>query len=224
MCTRYITPDQAAVERAWEIGRRSGPVWAAELFPRSLGPFLRAAGPDGLELVVGTWGLIPPWSKTPALAYATQNCRAEEAAQKPSFRDAWRRGQRCIVPAMSFDEPCWESGRNVWWRFRRADGAPWGLAGLWNAWVDPTSGEIVESYTLLTVNADAHPLFSRMHKPDPRQPPNAHDKRSVVALEYGDRERWLCGSPAEIAPLLLPPAPELVAGGPLPEKPKGRGR
>ena len=88
---------------------------------------------------------------------------------------------------MSFDEPNWETGKNVWWRFRRADGAPWGLAGLWNTWTDKATGEIVESYTMLTLNADAHPLMSRMHKPDPKLGPDQQDKRSRGAHRIGGR-------------------------------------
>ena len=215
MCTRYITPDQAAIERAWEIGRRNPPkLWANEVFPRAAGPFLRLDTAGNLDLVVGPWGLIPSWSNTPTLKYATQNCRSEEAGAKPTFRDAWRQGQRCIIPALSFDEPCWETGKNVWWRFRRADGLPWGLAGLWNTWVDRTTGEVIESYTLLTVNADDHPIMSRMHKPDPKLPPDQQDKRSVVAIEQSDVERWVHGSTGETAELLAPPAIELIDAGP----------
>lgn len=163
MCTRYISPDQAEIERLWHIGRHNQPQWAKELFPRAHGPFLRVGEHGELPLIVGTWGLIPSWSKTPVLKYSTNNCRSEEAANKPSYRDAWHKGQRCIIPAVSFDEPCWETGKNVWWRFRRSDGRPWGLAGLWNTWVDSSTGEVVESYTMLTVNADSHPIMSRMH-------------------------------------------------------------
>lgn len=214
MCTRYISPDQAALERVWHVGRHNQPQWAREVFPRALGPFLRPDGAGELALVVGSWGLVPSWSNTPVLKYATSNCRAEEAAGKPAFRDAWRLGQRCIVPALSFDEPCWETGRNVWWRFRRADGLPWALAGLWNTWVDRQSGEVVETYTLLTVNADAHPLMARMHKPDPRLPADRQDKRSVVAIEPCDGARWLRGNWTEAASLLKPPAAVLIEAGP----------
>jgi hypothetical protein len=42
------------------------------------------------------------------------------------------------------------------WQFRRADGESWGPAGLWNTWADKATGEVVESYTLLTINADVH--------------------------------------------------------------------
>ncbi|MBP5987818.1 MAG: SOS response-associated peptidase family protein [Azonexus sp.] len=214
MCTRYIPPSQAELESAWHIGRHNQPRWAHEVFPRALGPFLRLGAGGGLDLVVGSWGLIPAWSKTSVLKYSTCNCRSEEAAEKPTFRDALLRGQRCIIPALSFDEPCWETGRNVWWRFRRADGLPWGLAGLWNTWVDRSTGEVVESYTMLTVNADAHPLMNRMHKPDPKLPPDQQDKRSVVAIEPGAVAQWLQGSRSEAAKLLVPPAVTLIEAGP----------
>lgn len=213
MCTRYISPDQSDIERAWHIGRRNPPKWARDVFPRALGPFLRQ-GDIGLDLVVGTWGLIPSWSNTPVLKYSTCNCRSEEAAGKPTFRDAWRCGQRCIIPALSFDEPCWETGKNVWWRFRRADGQPWGLAGLWNTWVDRSTGEVVESYTMLTVNADEHPIMARMHKPDPKLPPDQQDKRSVVAIEHCDIEQWLLGSEPDASALLAPPPVDLIDCGP----------
>ena len=62
MCTRYISPDQAAIERAWHIGRHNQPRWAENLFPRAQGPFLRLGAGEGLDLVIGTWGLIPSWS------------------------------------------------------------------------------------------------------------------------------------------------------------------
>ena len=104
---------------------------------------------------------------------------------------------------------------NVWWRFCRADGQPWGLAGLWNTWIDRTTGEIVESYTMLTVNADAHPLMSRMHKPDPKLTPDQQDKRSVVAIEQRDVEQWLLGRTLDAAGLLTPPAVELIDAGPV---------
>ena len=214
MCTRYIPPEQAEIEEMWHIGRHNQPKWAKELFPRALGPFLRQGPASGLDLVVGTWGLIPDWSKTPSVKYSTSNCRSEEAAGKPTFADAWRKGQRCVIPALSFDEPCWETGKNVWWRFRRLDGKPWGVAGLWNTWIDRATGEVVESYTMLTVNADDHPIMNRMHKPDPKLPPDRQDKRSVVAIELGDLEQWLQGSAKAAAELLTAPAIDLIDGGP----------
>lgn len=215
MCNRYVSPDEAAMERAWHIGPHNQPKWASEIYPRAPGPFVRSTPSGKPELIVGPWSLIPPWAKTPKLTYSTNNCRSEEAAAKPTFRDAWRKGQRCIIPAVSFDEPNWETGKNVWWRFRRADGQPWGLAGLWNTWIDQSSGEVYESYTMLTVNADDHPLMSRMHRPDPKLPADQQDKRSIVAIEQADCEQWLTGSVSDAMPLIKAPAMSLIEAGPV---------
>jgi putative SOS response-associated peptidase YedK len=214
MCNRYVSPEEAEIERFWHIGPRNQPKWPkrAEVFPRAQGPFIRAEeAADGLPvttLVVGQWSLIPWFANTPRLTYSTNNARAEEVTNKSSFKQSWLQGKRCIIPAWSFDEPCWETGHNVWWRFRRADGKPWGLAGLWNTWIDKESGEVFESYTMLTINADNHPLMSRMHKPDPKLPPDGQDKRSVVAIDLDDTDAWLRGS-IEDSRLLLK-APKMV--------------
>lgn len=192
MCNRYVSPAAAEIERTWHL-KSGGQPWAqAEVYPRALGPFVRqAADGQGAEMVLGQWGLIPWFAKTAKLAYSTNNARFEEITQKASYKQPWSRGQRCIIPAWSFDEPCWETGRNVWWRFARADGQPWGLAGLWSRWTDPQTGELIDSYTMLTLNADAHPLMSRMHKPDPKLAADQQDKRSVVVLEPEAWAPWL---------------------------------
>jgi len=138
---------------------------------------------------------------------------------KPSFKDPWRRGQRCIIPASSFDEPNWETGKNIWWQFSRVDGDPWGLAGLWNVWTDKATGEVHESYTMLTLNADNHALMNRMHRPvlDPRTklpfPLEKQDKRSVIPIELADVDQWLAGTVEEARQLLtLSPVEAFVAG------------
>ena len=180
-------------------------LWPAAVHPRSPGPFIRRAVDDSgysRELVVGQWALIPPWAKEAKLKYSTNNARSEEIAEKASYRDAWAKGQRCIIPAADFDEPNWESGKNVWWRFRRADGLPWALAGLWNSWVNRTTGKVHESYTMLTINADDHPLMNRMHKPDPKLPADKQDKRSVIPIEMAQVDRWLAGTIDDASALL----------------------
>ncbi len=215
MCTRYLPPEQAAIESYWQVTPGQALRWPSQVFPRAQGPFLRASGP-GLPLVLaaGQFGLIPWFAKTLPLTFATQNARFEGITGKASFKKAWQRGQRCLIPAMAFDEPCWETGKNVWWRFRRTDGAPWGLAGLWNAWVDPATGEIVNSYTMLTINADHHPVMRRMHKPDPKLAPDQQDKRSVVAIEPADLAVWLHGTPDEASALITPPSEDILLAGP----------
>jgi putative SOS response-associated peptidase YedK len=208
MCTRYISPETADIERHWHVGRDNA--WrGGEVFPNRSGAFIRAARDSATaqrELVVGQWSLIPWFAKERKLKYPTANARFEELADKASYKHPWARGQRCIIPAWAFFEPNWQTGVHVPWRFTRADGTPWGLAGLWNTWVDRDSGEIVESYTMLTLNADDHPLMNRMHRPDPARPPHMQDKRSVVVVEQGDVDPWLFGT-TEIAQQLVQLAP-----------------
>ncbi|MDH4392687.1 MAG: SOS response-associated peptidase family protein [Aquabacterium sp.] len=200
MCTRYISPEAGDIERLWHVGADK-PWRGGEVYPNGQGPFIRAARPaaDGQaqpvrELVVGQWSLIPWFATERKLKYATANARSEELAQKASYKHPWARGQRCIIPAQAFFEPNWETGKHVPWIFRRPDGAPWGLAGLWSTWADKETGELVESYTMLTLNADAHPLMNRMHRPDPKRPPAMQDKRSVVPIALADVDAWLHGS------------------------------
>lgn len=213
MCNRYVPPSEAEIKRFWHIGARNQPRWAAEIFPRALGPFIRPDPLGNYQLTVGQWGLIPFFAKSASLPYSTNNARFEEITRKASYKHPWANGQRCLIPAMSFDEPCWETGRNIWWRFKRKDGNPWALAGLWNDWTDRDTGEIVSSYTLLTINADSHPIMSRMHKPDPTLPADQQDKRSVIAIEPHDWAQWLSGTHDDAAALVHPPNAELIENG-----------
>lgn len=131
----------------------------------------------------GLFGLVPHWARDLAIGRRTYNARSETVHEKPSFRDAWRRGQRCIVPAEAIYEPCWESGRAVRWRIERADGEPMGLAGLWSRWRAP-DGRVLSSFTLLTLPAGDHALMRRFHKPE-------DEKRTVVILDEADHDAWL---------------------------------
>ena len=104
-------------------------------------------------------------------------------AAKPSFRDAWKRAQHCIIPAEAFYEPDWRTGKPIPTRIARTDGESLGIAGLWSQWKSP-NGELIHSFTMLTVNAQAHPLMHLFPKP-------TDEKRMVVILpqdRYGD---WL---------------------------------
>ncbi|MDF2446084.1 MAG: response-associated peptidase [Moraxellaceae bacterium] len=220
MCNVYVPASATDLARQFGVAvqRQYHP---HEIYPRAPGWFIRrdreAAG-YARELVQGQWGLIPWFAKTPKLTYATNNARAEELEQKASYKQPWARSQRCLIPVDHFWEPCWETGKNVWWRFRRQDGDAFALAGLWNAWVDKESGEVHESYTMLTLNADAHPVFRRMHKPDPKLPKEAQDKRMVVVLEKDAWDQWLEAKP-ELARGLIKRAPVSVfIAEPDPEK------
>lgn len=212
MCNRY---HPSRNDEDYELFKAMPPenLPVGPIFPRRPGPFIRADADGGRRAVVGQWGLIPWFAKALPLKYSTNNARIETAPTAATFKQSWARAQRCLIPAESFDEPNWESGKNEWWRFRRADGRPWALAGLWNAWTNRETGEIVESYTMLTMNADTHPLMRRMHKPDPKLAPHEQDKRSVISIPEADWDTWLRGGVDAAHSLVrLTPVEEFTAG------------
>lgn len=219
MCTRYVSPEEAAIDRAWRIDRRTPWRGQIEVFPGYKAPFIRQAkdstAPER-ELVVGQWSLIPSFAKAPKVAFNTSNARAEELSDKASYKLPWARGQRCLIPAESFFEPCWETLEHVPWRFRPTAGGLWGLAGIWSTWTDKATGEIHESYTMLTINADHHPLMSRMHRPDPKRPPNMQDKRMVIPIESKEVDQWLNGSVDDAQQLIRMAPVEAFIGEPQP--------
>jgi hypothetical protein len=67
---------------------------------------------------------------------------------------------------------------------------------------------------MLTLNADAHPLMRRMHKPDPKLGPDQQDKRSVIPIEAGDVDQWLEGTVEQATALLRLSPVEAFAAGP----------
>jgi len=215
MCNRYRPTIREKLEG---LGFVTAPEagWAPAIGPRQSGPYILPQG----RVVVGQWGLVPPFSRErhprarDGRPLMTNNARLEGIEDKPTFRDAWRRGQRCLVPADAFIEPYWGTGHNTWWSFARADGRPWMLAGLWSDWTDPATGEVVPSYTMVTVNADAHPLMRLMHRPDPKRPDDAQDKRSVVPLADEALQAWLTGSEADARAVLVLPPPSAYRHGP----------
>ncbi len=157
-----------------------------------------------VEAVAGLFGLLPHWAKDVKLARNTFNARSETVHEKPSFRDAWRANQHCIIPVDALFEPDWRSGKAVATRITRDDGEPMGIAGLWSWWRS-TEGQTVLSFTMLTINADTHPLMRNLHKPN-------DEKRMVVILPHAAHDEWLDAPANRSIALLQPyPADRLVA-------------
>lgn len=169
----------------------------ADVWPGYLAPFIRLhphrdVGDEAAparEAVAGLYGLVPHWAKDLNIGRHTYNARTETVAEKPSFRDAWRHGQHCIVPAEAIYEPDWRSGRAMPTRIARQDGEPLGLAGLWTSNRKATGLEVL-SFTLLTINADGHGIFGHLHKPQ-------DEKRMVVILSEDQYTDWLNVSVAQ---------------------------
>jgi putative SOS response-associated peptidase YedK len=174
MCGRYVSPEQAAIERAFRIGRHSGDPFKRKfnVFPSDTVPFLRRL-PDSpeLELVTGRWGFVPHWWKDPKPPRSSHIARVEEAAGKPMWRDAWSRA-RCLVPAEGWYE--WQSVESLEpatgeirrmkqpYYICRAEGRLLCFAGLAAHWRNPQNGETLVSCAILTAPA-AGPL-ARIHE------------------------------------------------------------
>jgi putative SOS response-associated peptidase YedK len=149
----------------------------------------------GRELALLRWGLIPSWSKDPAIGNRLINARAETVQEKPSFRNAFRR-HRCLIPANGFYE--WqrqERGKQPYF-VRMRDERIFAFAGLWDRWESPDDG-VIETCAILTTAANAvlAPIHGRM----------------PVILPQAEYARWLdpaLKDPDSLSPLLVPFPPE----------------
>ncbi|MGV2864433.1 SOS response-associated peptidase [Achromobacter sp. AGC39] len=216
MCSHYQTLKDAELLLQKFCVRAPALSTKYDMWPRYEGLFVRRpiewdSGDEAVqerEPVIGRWGLISAATRPDAVDKAaklsTFNARSETAAKSYTFGNAWRRAQRCIIPAQAIFEPDWRSGAAVPTRISRADGMPLGIAGLWDRWRD-AAGHMHESYTMLTINGDHDPLFSRYHRPN-------EEKRMVVILAEGSYRDWLSAPPENTRELLAPyPALKLNA-------------
>lgn len=120
------------------------------------------AQPDGTrELALLHWGLVPSWAKERSIGHRMINARADTLAAKPSFRTAFRR-RRCLVLADGYYEWRAAPGGKQPYFIRAEDGAPIGMAGLWERWRDPESGAPLESCAIVTT--DAADALRRIHE------------------------------------------------------------
>jgi putative SOS response-associated peptidase YedK len=120
------------------------------------------SGHKGRQLLPLRWGLIPAWARNPAIGNRLINARAESAAEKPAFRDAFRR-RRCLVLADGFFEWKKEGRTKEPYYLRLRDGQPFAFAGLWERWRRPDD-QPVETCTILTTQANdlVRPIHNRM--------------------------------------------------------------
>jgi len=110
------------------------------------------------------WGLVPSWSKDASTSKGLINARAETLTEKPFFREAFK-SHRCIIPASGFYE--WQkkgTGAKQPYYFYLNDKEVFGLAGLWENWIDKTTGEELETCTIITTEANEvlKPVHERM--------------------------------------------------------------
>lgn len=211
MCTSYEAIRAANMRRHFQMDLPIGE-YKAEIYQDYSAPIIRLDAHGEPTSVLATFGMVPKAKNAPGQKhYATMNARAETVGQRPTYRGAWQRGHHCLIPVESFFEPNWETGKHIRWRIGAASGEPLAIAGLWRDWPE-ADGESY-SFTMLTVNADRHPVMEHFHKP-------GDEKRSVVVIKPDDYESWLKCKDPEVARsfLNLYPAELLQAGSAPKEK------
>jgi putative SOS response-associated peptidase YedK len=150
------------------------------------------------KMRLAKWGLIPSWLRDRAsaedLRKKTFNARAETVFEKPAFRHSIRSG-RCLVPVDGFYEWREHGGKKYPYFMHLKDESPFALAGLWDRWVDPETGAIAKTFSIITKPADE--LMSLVHNTKMRMP---------AILEKADEKTWIDASLKErdIRSLLLP--------------------
>lgn len=212
MCTHYRAPDEDPGISELKIGIgdlfRRDP-WAPDVYPDYAAPVARADG-DDLEAVFGFWPKFMQPERVDEHGRKkkkldTVNARAETVGSSRLYGNAWRTGQRCLIPVRWIFEPCYETGRNVWHRIGVDGWQPCCVAGIWRRYEGADGRERV-GMAMLTVNADTHPLFARMHRP-------GEEKRGVVILRRDDYDEWLHVHDIEAARRMLNllPAADMTA-------------
>ena len=98
--------------------------------------------PDGREMGIMKWGLIPSWATDASIGAKLINARSETVTEKPSFREAFKK-RRCIIPADGFYEWQRTDGKKQPFFFRMRDDRPFGFAGLWDRWKSD-EGEVID--------------------------------------------------------------------------------
>jgi putative SOS response-associated peptidase YedK len=196
VCGRYIIREQEAAERYWRA--HGVPKWAPgfNIAPTATVPIIRRArhaydSEHSNEGALVRWGLIPFWAHGVPPKFATFNARVEGLDSTPSFRGAWERGRRCILPAAGFYE--WQRrgpGKQPFF-IKLADREIFGFAGLW----ERSKGEEgwLESCTIITLPANR--LLSEIHNGGLRMP---------AILRAEDHEAWLAGTLDEARRVLEP--------------------
>lgn len=135
------------------------------------------------EIQMYHWGLIPFWAKDDNIKKMTLNARIESIAEKPAFRNSVE--NRCLVIANGYYEWQWldPKGREKQKFFLLPqDQEIFAFAGIYSSWKDPETNELINSYSIVTT--EANELMSRIHN---------NKKRMPVVLKKEDRQQWLEG-------------------------------
>lgn len=146
------------------------PVYHANAYQFPTWPILTHQEPGQFQMM--HWGLVPRWTKSgddaAEIRTRTINARSETIYDKPSFRSAAQGGKRCLIPVTGFYEWYTLGSKKFPFYITMTDQKITSIAGLWDEWPDPETGELSRTYTLLTT--DANPLLAAIHNSKKRMP------------------------------------------------------
>jgi putative SOS response-associated peptidase YedK len=209
MCGRYVSPDEAAINREYAIDRRNSHLVLSDALERAYEANFNTAPTDPVPVVRvvrnsdGTresrlmrWGLIPFWARGLPPKYATINATIEKLEIAPTWKDAWTRGQRCIMPCAGFYE--WqlqEDGKTKQaFIIKPVEGETFALAGLWDRSI-AANGEEILSCAVITMPANE--LMAQIHNQKAGKPLPLEQRRMPAILQREDHDVWLHGRPEE---------------------------
>jgi len=144
------------------------------------------------------WGLIPFWARTreeaDTVRAGTINAKSETAFEKPSFKNSMQ-SKRCLVPSTGFFEFHTYKSKKYPYFISLVGTDIFSIAGIWDSWIDKETGEILSTFSILTVAAN--PLMAKIHN---------EKKRMPVILPADQEQHWLNDSLAreEILALCAP--------------------
>ncbi|MEM9917584.1 MAG: SOS response-associated peptidase [Bacteroidota bacterium] len=171
---------------------RHNPLPNFNIAPTHLHPVVTANDQEHLQLF--RWGLIPFWSKAASIGSRMINARIETILEKSAFRQAIRK-RRCLVPFDGFYEWQKRGKQKTPYRIKLKSDQIFAVAGIWEKWVEPSSGNEIHSFSVIT------------------QPPNQllapiHDRMPAILLAEQETT-WLDEDlPAEEALQLIVPFPD----------------
>lgn len=144
-------------------------------------PIITNTEPNKIQLF--SWGLLPSWATDMTFRKNTLNAKIETIKEKPSFRQSVNNS--CLIPVDGFYEWQWlddKGKKKQKYLLALPNNELFCFAGIWNNWVDKSTGEIISTYTILTT--EANELMAKIHNSKKRMP---------VLINKANEENWLMG-------------------------------
>lgn len=133
------------------------------------------------------WGLIPHWAQDEAIRKHTLNARLETISEVSSFKDV--NEQRCLLPVTGFYEWKWldsQGKRKEKYRIGIPKNPLFALGGLYSTWINPENDKLIETFSLLTT--EANPIMAEIHNIKKRMPLIMNPEEAKEWLKSGEMQ------------------------------------